>query len=214
MFGMMVREKRESLSWTQEQLAEECGITGRTIIRVEAGQRPSKRTRQRLVAALGFNSDELLENPTEPVEAAAYEFTQRLAGTSNVCCQILTTRPMNKFQAQGLSNRLSYNVGKLLDRLPREDGGHEPLLQLWRRNEIGIRPGRLRSVAHDVAAVCCKLLCSRRPFEWDETPWPEEPVTFPPSALPARALRALKKADKLQKSGAYGSLNFEFEEEI
>lgn len=211
MFGVMVREKRESLSWTQEQLAEKCGVTGRTIIRIEAGQRPSKRSRQRLVAALNFNSDELLENPTEPVEAAEYEFTQRLAFTSNICCQILATKPMNKFQAQGLSNRLGSNVGKLLDRLPREDGGHEPLLHLWRRNEIGIRPGQLRAVAHDVAAVCCQLLCSMRPFEWDETPWPEGPVTFPPCELSLRALKALKKADKLQKSGAYGSLNFDFE---
>ena len=213
MFGMMVREKRESLSWTQEQLAEKCEVTGRTISRIEAGLPPSKRTRQRLVEVLSFNSDELLEERTEPVEAAEYEFTQRLACTSNVCCQILTTKPMNKFQAQGLSNRLSYNLGKLLDRLPGKDGGHDPLLKLWRRNEIGIRPSQLRAVAHDVAAACGELLCSRRPFEWDETTWAEEPVTFPPSELPPRALKALIKAAKLEKSGAYRSLSFNFEEE-
>ena len=213
MFGAMVRERRESLSWTQEQLAEKCGVTARTILRVEAGQMPSKRTRQRLVEVCSFNLDELRENLTEPVAPDQYEFTQRLAGTSNVCCQILTTKPMNKFETQGLSNRLSYNLGKLLDRLPPEDGAHEPLLELWRQNEIGIRPGRLRATAHKVAAACCKLLCSRRPFEWDETPWPDEPLAFPPSSLPPRALRSLKKNAKLQKSGAYGSLRFDFEED-
>lgn len=188
MFGGIVKEKRESLSWTQGKLAEECGVDERTIRRIETGQMPSKRSRQRLAEVLSLSPDELLEGPSKPVETAQYEFMQRLALTSNVCCQIVTTQTLSKLETQGLSNRLSYNLGKLLDRLPLEDGGHGPLLKLWHQNAKGIRPAQLRLVAHNVAAACCKLLYSSRPFEWDQTPWREELVTFPSSELPPRKL--------------------------
>ena len=204
MFGMTVRQKRVSMDLTQDQLAEKIGMEVRTVRRVETGKPHAKKTRQRLADALDMTPDELLYVPPEAedlIKSSQYEFCQRLASTFNLCYQIATQKPMRKDDAKWLSNCLRSTLGKLLDRIPREDGGREHVLRLWHQIDLGIRPTRLREVAHALAAVCNKLLYSSRPFEWEATQWPQETVTFPALKPPAAVLEALKRAKERKRTG-------------
>ena len=52
---------REKLNWTQEELTEKSGISVRTIQRIEAGTEPKGQTLKILSKALGVEENELLE---------------------------------------------------------------------------------------------------------------------------------------------------------
>lgn len=58
-----IKEKREEMNITQEQLAEICGISVRTIQRVEAGMEPKGHTLSVLVKALELEIVDLKESP-------------------------------------------------------------------------------------------------------------------------------------------------------
>lgn len=58
-----LKEKRENLNITQEQLAEKAGVSVRTIQRIEAGTEPKGYTLKSLAVALEINEDELLQKP-------------------------------------------------------------------------------------------------------------------------------------------------------
>src|SRR5438876_3127344 len=59
--GSLIREKRESKGWSQEQLAEKVGVDSRTILRIETGETktPQPYTLKRIVEVLGITPDEL-----------------------------------------------------------------------------------------------------------------------------------------------------------
>ncbi len=52
---MIIRKLRRERGWSQEQLSEVCGLSVRTIQRIENGQTPSMETLQALAAA--FDTD-------------------------------------------------------------------------------------------------------------------------------------------------------------
>lgn len=62
-----VKEKREELNITQEQLAEKCGVSTRTIQRIEAGTEPKGHTLNVLAKALGVAVSDLKEKPSDVV---------------------------------------------------------------------------------------------------------------------------------------------------
>jgi transcriptional regulator with XRE-family HTH domain len=64
-FAQKIRELREALDLTQDQLAAKCGITSRTIGAVERGRGCNLRTLQALAKGLEVDSFKLLhEDPT------------------------------------------------------------------------------------------------------------------------------------------------------
>lgn len=61
-FGQNVRTTRQSLGWTQEQLALECGLKRTYLVEIEGGKRnPTLKVVERLAAALGVEAASLLE---------------------------------------------------------------------------------------------------------------------------------------------------------
>lgn len=59
---------REKLNWTQEELTEKSGVSVRTIQRIEAGTEPKGQTLRILSKALGVEENELLEKQGTPNE--------------------------------------------------------------------------------------------------------------------------------------------------
>ena len=58
--GQMIRERREALGWTQEELAKKAGLLQSHISRLEIGMHaPTKNTIDRLAKALGVAPGEL-----------------------------------------------------------------------------------------------------------------------------------------------------------
>jgi transcriptional regulator with XRE-family HTH domain len=55
-----VREARELLSWTQDELAAASGVSRNTVRNIERGQQASVRTLLRLAAALGIEVAKLI----------------------------------------------------------------------------------------------------------------------------------------------------------
>jgi transcriptional regulator with XRE-family HTH domain len=68
--GLRVREKRQSLRWTLDQLAETAGISRRMVVNVEQGAaNPSVGTLLRISDALGIGLPALVETPqVDPVK--------------------------------------------------------------------------------------------------------------------------------------------------
>ncbi len=64
-----IKEKREELNITQEQLAEKCGVSTRTIQRIEAGAEPKGHTLNALTKALGLEVSDLKESPSVMVHS-------------------------------------------------------------------------------------------------------------------------------------------------
>ena len=64
-----VKEKREELNITQEQLAEKCGVSTRTIQRIEAGTEPKGHTLNALANVLGLEVSDLKEGPSVVVHS-------------------------------------------------------------------------------------------------------------------------------------------------
>ena len=61
-FGRNVRAARQSLEWTQEQLALECGLKRTYLVEIEGGKRnPTLKVVERLALALGVEPAELLK---------------------------------------------------------------------------------------------------------------------------------------------------------
>lgn len=60
---MKIKKLREKRGWTQQQLADESGLSLVTIGRIEAGMRknPDLDTRKKLAKALGVEITELLD---------------------------------------------------------------------------------------------------------------------------------------------------------
>lgn len=56
-FGKSVQTKRLERGWSQDELAENAGVSRPTVSRVELGHEPSMRTARKLAAALGLRID-------------------------------------------------------------------------------------------------------------------------------------------------------------
>lgn len=60
-FGRNVRAARQTLGWTQEQLALECGLKRTYLVEIEGGKRnPTLKVVERLATALGVEPAGLL----------------------------------------------------------------------------------------------------------------------------------------------------------
>ncbi len=59
---MSIRQKRLDKGWTQSQLAEFCGLSLRTIQRVEKGQKPTLETQKALAAVFETEVSEIVVN--------------------------------------------------------------------------------------------------------------------------------------------------------
>lgn len=60
-FGRNVRTARQTLGWTQEQLALECGLKRTYLVEIEGGKRnPTLKVVERLATALGVEPAGLL----------------------------------------------------------------------------------------------------------------------------------------------------------
>ncbi|WP_230117354.1 helix-turn-helix transcriptional regulator [Arthrobacter sp. Bi83] len=63
-FGRAIQAARLDRGWSQEQLAEEAGVSRPTVSRVELGDDPSMRTARKLAKALGLTLN--LSSPESP----------------------------------------------------------------------------------------------------------------------------------------------------
>ena len=62
-FGMKVRENRERLKWSQEDLAEHCGLHRTYISGIERGKRnPTLQIVDCIATSLGVNPEDLLKD--------------------------------------------------------------------------------------------------------------------------------------------------------
>ena len=61
---MIIKQLRDRRGWTQEQLAECCGLNVRTIQRVESGNKASLETLQSLASVFEVNISTLTEEIT------------------------------------------------------------------------------------------------------------------------------------------------------
>jgi len=68
-----VRELRTQKAWTQQQLAEICGLSMRTIQRVEVNGIASLETSKALAAAFEIDRDQLLVKATTAPSTAVFE---------------------------------------------------------------------------------------------------------------------------------------------
>ena len=69
--GKRIRQLREARGWSQEQLASICGLSPRTVQRLEAEGNASLESRMAVAAALEVAAEDLLH--AEPVAGAAIE---------------------------------------------------------------------------------------------------------------------------------------------
>ena len=69
--GRRIRQLREARGWSQEHLASICGLSPRTVQRLEAEGNASLESRMAVAAALEVTAEELLH--AGPVEGAAIE---------------------------------------------------------------------------------------------------------------------------------------------
>lgn len=61
-FGRNVRAARQSLGWTQEQLALECGLKRTYLVEIEGGKRnPTLQVVERIAAALSVEANVLMK---------------------------------------------------------------------------------------------------------------------------------------------------------
>jgi transcriptional regulator with XRE-family HTH domain len=75
-----VKSLRLSKNWSQEQLSERCGLSLRTIQRIENGNNVSLESLKVLAMAFGIDPSELMiqekQNPTTPVEVIKKSFME------------------------------------------------------------------------------------------------------------------------------------------
>lgn len=71
--GAVVQEQRLWLGWPQDRLAEEAGVSVKTIWRIEGGRgdMPSMRCLRRIAAALTLELSELLEQAEQQLDEEA-----------------------------------------------------------------------------------------------------------------------------------------------
>ena len=87
---MTIRERRMEKGWSQEELARHCGLSTRTIQRIESGQRAGLESLKCLAAVFETSISELMEEQTmtdskpadspliNKVERDAIEFAQTI----------------------------------------------------------------------------------------------------------------------------------------
>lgn len=79
--GTQLREIRKNLGWTQSELAKRCGVTLRTIQRIEKGEvTPSAYTLGRLKQELGTDFSELREEGITSSEFSNFNLNQTMQG--------------------------------------------------------------------------------------------------------------------------------------
>jgi transcriptional regulator with XRE-family HTH domain len=71
-YGDMIREAREALTWTQDELAGRSGVPKRTIQEIENGrvQKPQRTTDLKLRQALEIEGDPVRERSAWPADVA------------------------------------------------------------------------------------------------------------------------------------------------
>jgi transcriptional regulator with XRE-family HTH domain len=69
-YSYRIRLERQKRAWTQEFLAEKCGLSPRTIQRLECGESPSPETLRLLAAAFGIAPEELRQKPPRTIFTA------------------------------------------------------------------------------------------------------------------------------------------------
>lgn len=86
-----LRRLRQTLNWTQQDLAEQSGIGRSTISKIERGHRRNLRTTtlRRLAGALGVAADDLLLSP--PLPALPSEQSAERSALLNSLARVLET---------------------------------------------------------------------------------------------------------------------------
>ena len=79
---MIIQQLRLEKGWSQQQLSEISGVSGRTIQRVESGQSCSMETLKSLVAAFDVDYLTLYHGVESNNDADGFQKTQGVAGTS------------------------------------------------------------------------------------------------------------------------------------
>lgn len=65
--GLAIKEARERLGWTQQDLASRAHMAEKTVSVAENGGSVRRNTIRRLAEVVGLNADELLAHPEEAV---------------------------------------------------------------------------------------------------------------------------------------------------
>ncbi|NEK19761.1 helix-turn-helix transcriptional regulator [Rhizobium leguminosarum] len=78
--GFWIKCIRNTLNWSQEAVAEQSGLTVRTIQRIEAGEPSSISTRRSLARGLGYDDHGVFDSPE--FMATVYKFLADIQGTS------------------------------------------------------------------------------------------------------------------------------------
>ena len=84
---MDIKTIREEKHLTQEELAEQSGLSVRTIQRIEAGQEPKGHTAKVLAQTLGMDIN-LLRSQENPKEVINYNLVKRINFSSAIVCFI------------------------------------------------------------------------------------------------------------------------------
>src|SRR5258708_3419077 len=91
-----LREAREALMWTMEEVAEKIGVSETSIGRWERGDKRPRRIHQRQLAELFATSSEALGFPAEKREAPAQmEWAVPLRPATAIIDPLLPRRPTN-----------------------------------------------------------------------------------------------------------------------
>ena len=85
---MTIKTIREQKHLTQEELAEQSGLSIRTIQRIEAGQKPKGNTAKVLAKTLGVELSSLNISSEEWTETVNYALVKRINSATILCCFI------------------------------------------------------------------------------------------------------------------------------
>lgn len=66
-YASRIRQERSTRAWTQEMLAEESGLSVRTVQRIECGETPSQESIESLAAAFRIGPEELTGSPIQEI---------------------------------------------------------------------------------------------------------------------------------------------------
>lgn len=72
MLANFLKNYREQIGWTQQQLAERANVSLPTISEIERGKKPSKKILTKVLNALCLNIDDLLSAPDLTSEDIIY----------------------------------------------------------------------------------------------------------------------------------------------
>jgi len=72
MLDKIIKNLRENIGWSQQQLADKAKVSSATIGKIEKGGKPSLKTLTKLLKALCLNIDDLLSDPKLTAEDIAY----------------------------------------------------------------------------------------------------------------------------------------------